>query len=291
MRLVACHDAGGAEVVSSYLRRRGESQFLAVLEGPALSVFARKFDALELCTLEGALGRAQSLLCGSSWQSRLEFDALERARTAGLHSVAFLDHWVNYAERFCRDGRRVLPDEFLVTDDVALARAREAFPGIRVREVGNPYLEDLTEQLSALRPAEPDAGVATLLFLSEPVSEHERIRSGDPRNLGYDEHEALAFLMARVERLGEDIAAILIRPHPSEDPAKYAWALREHGVPVRMGGDRPLLEEVAACRVVAGMESMAMVVALRAGKRVLCCIPPAGRPCVLPFGQIERLPA
>jgi hypothetical protein len=33
---------------------------------------------------------------------------------------------------------------------------------------------------------------------------------------------------------------------------------------------------------------MALVTALLAGRRVLSCIPPGGRPCVLPFAEIER---
>jgi hypothetical protein len=40
---------------------------------------------------------------------------------------------------------------------------------------------------------------------------------------------------------------------------------------------RPLLEEIDASDLVAGCESVALVAAVIAGKRVLCCIPPRGQ--------------
>ena len=82
----------------------------------------------------------------------------------------------------------------------------------------------------------------------------------------------------------------MIRPHPSEAAGKYDWARSAQGVPVVVtGGGQTLLQEVVDCDVVVGCESMAMVVGLLAGKRVVSTIPPGGRACVLPYPEIERL--
>src|SRR5882757_9782792 len=99
---VVAHDAGGAEVLSSYLRRSGTSALL-VLEGPARAVFARKLGTIEVSSLPDAIARSSSVLCGTSWQSNLEFDAIALARAAAKHCVAFIDHWANYSERFVRE--------------------------------------------------------------------------------------------------------------------------------------------------------------------------------------------
>ena len=50
-----------------------------------------------------------------------------------------------------------------------------------------------------------------------------------------------------------------------------------------------LAEDIAWADTVAGCDTMAMVVALAAGRRVISVIPPGGRPLTLPFGEIERL--
>ena len=65
--------------------------------------------------------------------------------------------------------------------------------------------------------------------------------------------------------------------------------LREYGLPVRLSDGSGLVDEIATSHWVAGCNSVAMVVGLVAGKQVLCCIPPGGRPCLLPQPGIHHL--
>jgi len=288
MRLLVSHDAGGAEILSSWLLREGGADVACVLDGPARRVFERKLGNryAEVSLAEG-LARADELLCGTSWQSTLELDAIAAARAHGLRTIAWLDHWVNYRERFEHEGRAVLPDELWVGDEFALARAREIFPQLPVTLAGNPYFDDIRAEAKRL-PVRPAGGPATVLYVSEPVSQHGHM-SADTARVGYDEHEALRYFLSKLPALGVAVERVLLRPHPSEPPEKYDWALGSEGVRVQRGGGRPLMEEIGESDIVAGMESMAMVIGLLAGKRVVCCIPPGGRPCALPFPQIEKV--
>jgi hypothetical protein len=68
------------------------------LEGPALKIFERKLGPIEQMPLDDALRQSDGLLCGTSWQSDIEWRAIELARSRGKPSAAFLDHWVNYRE-------------------------------------------------------------------------------------------------------------------------------------------------------------------------------------------------
>lgn len=291
MQCVVCHDAGGAEVLASYIsRQKGEWGF--VLEGPARMVFERRLGAVSGISLDEALSRGERFLTGSSWQSDLEWRAIAAARRAGKPVATFLDHWVNYRERFVRGGVECLPDEIWVGDAYAFERAQAVLPEVQLHWVTNPYFEDIREEaaryLRAASPVGRDDGLR-LLFVCEPISEHAEKAFGDPRHWGYTEFDALSFLLANRSCLGESIASLVIRPHPAEAPGKYAHVVTEWGNVARLGGTAPLIQEIMAADVVVGCASMAMVVGLLAGKRVCCAIPPGGAACPLPHREIEHL--
>jgi hypothetical protein len=289
MLAIVSHDAGGAELLSSYVRQQGIS-CIYVLEGPARHVFERKLGPIQVTSLKSALNLASSLLCGTSWQSDLEFNAIGRACARGKHTIAFLDHWVNFRERFTRGDEVHLPDEIWVGDRLAQKLAAEAMPEIPICVVDNPYFVDLRQELASLKPSyAKNVDKVSVLYVCEPVSEHMRIQFGNERHLGYVEQEALAYFLAHVGTLGKPVERIVIRPHPSESASKYEWARTQFDLPLFCGGGQTLLQEIVDCDVVVGCESMAMVVGLMAGKRVVSCIPPGGRACVLPYPEIEHL--
>jgi hypothetical protein len=288
--LVVAHDAGGAEVLSSYVRRNGVDG-LFVLAGPALTVFQHKLGAVQLATLADALPQCDRLLCGTSWQSTLELEAIAAARAHGLPSAALLDHWVNYRARFERGAQLTLPDEIWVGDSMAMAMARDALPETTLRQIDNPYVADLRDELRAL-PSQSHTGQALrVLYVCEPVAEHALLRFGDERYWGYTEQEALRYFLDHLSLLGKPVEAIVVRPHPSERAGKYDTVLAGCDLPVAMSKGAPLLDEIVAADVVVGANSMAMVVGLIAGRRVFSCIPPGGRPCALPHTEIEHLAA
>jgi hypothetical protein len=288
--VVVAHDAGGAELLSSYLRQRGLRP-LCVLDGPARAVFERKLGAVEFAPLREAVARATSVLCGTSWESNLEFDAMRLAVEHGKRGVAFLDHWVNYAERFVRDGVSVQPDEIWVADTIAAALARAHFADVRISVVENPYLTDCKAEYAAIGRRRDGSGGTRVLYVCEPVKEHARLRFGNERHLGYVEEEALRYFLATVRHVAPDVAEIRIRPHPSEPCGKYDWVRAESPVAIQTSRGVSLVQDLADCDVIVGCESMALVVALTVGKRAVSCIPPGGRPCRLPHPEIEHLQA
>jgi hypothetical protein len=291
--VVVAHDAGGAEILGSLLARGALPagiELRLVLAGPARAVFARKLGEVPTQPLVPALHGAAMLLAGTGWQSSLEFDALCLAREQRLPAVAFLDHWVNYRQRFVHRGVSCLPDALWVGDDDALALARTVLPERPAFLVPNPYFAAMREELAALAsPAAPRAGLR-VLYVCEPVREPALRLHGHERHWGYTEEEALAFALDHLPALGPGpIDSLVVRPHPSEPLAKYDAQLRGRAWPVTRGGAASLLAEVAACDVVIGCNSMAMVIGLLAGKRVLCAIPPGGAACLLPQRRIELL--
>lgn len=288
---IVSHDAGGAEILSSYVRRRGPqaaSDFAFVLAGPARRIFQSKLGAIPEEPLETAIRGASSVLCGSGWQSDLELQAIALARREQKKSVVFLDHWVNYRERFTRGAGIELPDELWVGDPLALARARAELPQVAAVLVDNPYMLDVREAFAGRAMPPADDGLR-VLFICEPVREHALRQHGNERSWGYTEEEALRYFLDHADVLAQPIARIVIRPHPAEAPGKYASFLEGSGLPLQLSAGAPLFDEIAGSHCVVGCNSMAMVVGLLAGRRVLCCIPPGGRPCLLPQPEIGHL--
>ena len=290
MLCAVSHDAGGAEILSSFIRQQGlECQY--VLAGPALKIFRRKLGAIKSNLLQDSIRSADWFLCGTSWQSDLEWHAIAMAKEAGKRSVAFLDHWVNYKERFVRKGETHLPDEIWVGDVLAENMARTLFPNVTVRLIENPYFNDIKREIVELLPRPREFGPDRLrvLYVCEPVREHALREYGNERHWGYTEEEALRYFLENLTTLGAPIGRIVIRPHPSEASGKYDWVTKEYELPIIIGGPIALFEEIAECDLVVGCESMAMVVGLLAGRRVISSIPPGGKPCALPQTKIESM--
>lgn len=286
---IVSHDAGGAEVLSSYVRRQN-LDCIYVLEGPALKIFERKLGPIENIPLEDAISQSRSIICSTSWQSDIEFDAIKLAREAGKQSVAFLDHWANYHERFSRSGVTILPDEIWVGDASAELMAKEVFPNTPIVLMENPYFLDMLNEFSFYKIKKSrSSNLIKILYVCEPISDHAFLRHGHARIWGYVEEDAMRYFLSNISALGHPVERILIRTHPSESLNKYNWIQHDFNLPIHFGGDRTLLEEIADSDVVVGCESMAMVIGLLANKKVISCIPPGGRSCVLPHEKIIHL--
>lgn len=285
---IVSHDAGGAEILSSWLNH-ADCPASVVVAGPADSIFRRKCPQAEFLSLDEALAKSTWVLCGTGWQSSFERQAIARGRALGKKTVGFLDHWVNYRERFDEGGRSVLPDEIWVGDVEAERIARAQFDQTPVFLQPNPYIEEVLAQIAGIPVGKSGSVANRVLYVCEPVADHALVQYGNERHWGYTEQDALLFFLNNVVALGLPVDAITIRPHPSEREDKYQWADGLSPLPVEFGGRRKLLEEILASDIVVGCESMAMVVGLLAGKRVISTIPPGGRACQLPHREIEHM--
>jgi len=285
---VVSHDAGGAEILSSWLNRAHCSASV-VVAGPAEAIFRSKCPQAEFLTLDAALEKSDWLLCGTGWQSSFERKAIARWRALSKKTVAFLDHWVNYRERFNEAGHSVLPDEIWVGDEEAERIARTHFDATPIVLQPNPYVEDLLAEIAQTQTIMSGGIANRILYVCEPISDHALAQYGNESQWGYTEHDALRFFLTNLAALEQPIDAITIRTHPSEPADKYHWVQDFAALPVQFGGKHTLLEETLAADIVVGCESMAMVVGLLAGKRVISAIPPGGRYCQLPHQEIEHM--
>lgn len=290
MLAVICHDAGGAQLVASYIARSGrECKF--VLEGPAIKIFKERLGDVEIVSLDEALTQCDEFICGTSWQSDLEWRAIGQAKTLKKPVCVILDHWVNYSERFVRNSIKNLPDKIWVCDKPAEQIAINHFPSVPIEIIPNPYFQDLKEEIENIKKLRNVANTEKIkvLFVCEPLSEHAEKEFNNPLYWGYTEFDALKFFFKNLPVLKKEVEQIKIRPHPAEKPGKYSDIINEFSDVTVLGGDKTLLEELSEADIVVGCETMAMVVGLEVGLRVISAIPPTGAPCALPHPEIESL--
>lgn len=280
---VVCHDAGAANLILAWLKAMGEERdYRAVMQGPAAKLWAgmNMPCAKQYDQLEHAIQGATVLLSGTGWASDLEHEARRLARTLGITSIAVIDHWVNYKERFFRQGEIVLPDEIYVTDAYACHEAERCFPNVPIQMKPNLYLEWLVGQIPAL---ETSCG-SEVLYALEPI------RADWGKSLA-GEFQALEYFVANMAKLGiEQDSLIRLRPHPSDVAGKYdKWVASHNELNVVVDDSPSLAAAIGNAGWVVGCETYALVVGLAAGRRVASTLPPWAHRCRLPHSAIMCL--
>lgn len=283
---VACHDAGGTNLIIGWLKGIPGIQVKAHLGGPAVSLWEKAFPGAGNLALGEALTGTSLLLSGTGWASSLEHDARVAARQRGLPSIAALDHWVNYAERFERGGQTVRPTELWVTDPYAFELAKKLGDESKVRLVPNAYLEEQLSQIHELDAKREKQRHEQVLYALEPI--RQPWKQGEPES---GEFQALDYFCSNLGRLGlSGDASIVLRPHPSDPPGKYEpWCRRHADRDIHMAPDEPLAEAISRADWVVGCESFVLVVGLAAGRKVVTTLPPWAPRCHLPHANLIHL--
>lgn len=278
---VVCHDAGAANIVIAMLMNVGGSGWLPCMEGPARKLWKSAFPTVVLFdSVDQAMEEAELLITGTGWASDIEHEARRKAQAIGLRSIAVIDHWVNYGERFIRNDVRIFPDEIWVTDRYALEIAQDTFPKKSVLQIPNYYLENQIKYIASLgKPRNPE-----LLYILEPV------RS----NWGRDtpgEFQALEYFISKLPALGlPDETAIYLRPHPSDSSGKYNdWIKTHSNINIKLDNSADIAESLGRATWVAGCESFGLVLALMANRTVYCTMPPWAPLCRLPHSDLIQL--
>ena len=298
---VCAHDAGAASHMAAWLAPL-QPQLRLFLAGPSDRLFRAQLGASigSFPTLEKALAGAQVLISGTGWGSDLEHRARRLARQQGIPIVAVLDHWVNYRERFQRDGEEQLPDALWVADAEAAAIANADFPDLPVLQLPNHWLESLCSAVHSLRSKsnpQPRRPARRLLYLLEPIRVPWSQGPGGASEAG--EIQGLRYWLQQLPHLIEQgwvapehkLEAVALRPHPSEPVGKYdAWiAEAASSWPIQLDQSPALAEALAWADAAFGCETQALVAAMACHLPAFSTVPPWAPPCRLPQATLHHL--
>lgn len=308
---VVSHDAGGAEVVSAYIKRYQKNyDFCCYVVGPAVKIFKKrrleKYFAPDLAikTVEDVLdfvGDIDLVLTATSWSSDIELRFLNAAKKRQIHTAAYLDHWTNYRERFDYPNprwKKNLPDEIWVGDREALVFA-EKFGLPSVKLVPNQYFIEIQAKIRKLRAHQRNRSSLvrtkrSILFISEPVAQGAKKMFNSPHYWGFTEQEVLAMICYSVENynlLHQQHWQIIVRRHPSDSQYAYDRIIKTYLRKIRVSYSKTddLVADIAKADLIIGMESMALVIGFLAKKKVISFIPSVKKKCRLPFKKIAKI--
>jgi len=284
---VVCNDAGAANLIIGWLGKSAGLGFRAHMQGPAMQLWQSAFPDSPPVSLDEAIQGASQLLSGTGWASMLEHKARVMARVQGIPVIAAVDHWVNYRERFVREGVEVLPDEVWVSDGEAFAEASRCFPSLTLRQFQNEYLMGQVARVRAFDAQRTTEKSERVLYALEPIRQ-----SWSGNDIRAGEFQALDYFLSSLYYLGLSAKTqIRLRPHPSDHPGKYdEWLQsRRCQYDVSLAPEEELAAAVSWADWIVGCESFVLIVALASGKRTVSTLPPWGHPCRLPQSGLIHL--
>lgn len=302
--LAVCHDAGAAALIgalASTHRHTLDWRLMSVPGAPAWGEFQRRglgerlWDGDQIGNPNDSWDQFNPdlLLFGTGWQRQLQDPWLALARVRGVPSLALLDHWVNYRERFgypAPHWRERLPEHVGVGDPWARSLAQDlALPGLV--SLRNPHFQELLNQFQAQRRL--GAGENRLLLLTEPTSKAALARFGVADYWGFTEADFLSSVLGNLDAF--DVESLTLRLHPSDNASVYQSILSRHtALPWELErvSERSLGASLARCRWVLGPDSFALFAAYLVGLPALCYLPGGRRTCKIPLpaaNQVTRL--
>ncbi|ABB25069.1 hypothetical protein Syncc9902_0094 [Synechococcus sp. CC9902] len=270
---IVCHDAGGANVINSWLIRQLNAIYpVFFLSGPAKDIFfTDSYPSVD--TIEELIASTDFILTGTGWQTKFEIEAISRCIQCDHYVISFLDHWIDYQSRFMINGRMVLPDELWVVDDYAFKLCQLNFShDVKIKQIENYYLLDCTKNLIIVDSCPEQKNDIDLLFLLENLQSYLSSRS---ISNSMSEIDVLLCWISHLESSGYHISNILVRPHPSspcfllskQDSDKLA------NYSVSVSKATSLVNDINSCDFIGGINTIALIIAAESNKPVYSILP------------------
>ena len=170
-------------------------------------------------------GAPRFTLTGTSFEARDDSLYWKWSHDQRRPALAFVDQWVNYAERFQIDAQGALPSHVLAIDEIAAKRLAELpVASSSIVVTGSPAFDDLLAQFA--RQARSSHLCA--VFATEPITgpegeSHYRALHGFT---DADALRAVLHALAQHAKSSESRWRLLVKPHPIDSKARIEAVLR-----------------------------------------------------------------
>ncbi|WP_136987746.1 hypothetical protein [Synechococcus sp. UW69] len=292
--LVCAHDAGSAHLILHWIKHFRQ-KCLFVLSGPAFDIFSDYFGSILNHQFDTILETCDCVISGTSWSSDIEDIVRRFAKKHNIFSIAVVDHWVNYVERFTFSGSIVLPDLLWVSDNYAFEISTRLFPNLAIILVENSWLVHtqnhvLCERIK--RFSQPFVDKFRIIYLLEPIRSNWNLLDVCP------EFYTLDYFTSKIQPLislgyipSNTEIEIIFRPHPAQNIDFYNpfFASMSSDFLITIDSNSNLYQSLVIADLVCGLNSQALVVAMACNIQSMSVLPPVAPTCILPHSQLLHL--
>lgn len=281
MKLIICKDMGSASIISG---NEEEKNCIFFLKNPAKKFFRAKGIVSEnLNKLEKAVIECEYIITGTSWPVDIEYKAIKLAKKYNKKIITYLDHWVNYLERFNKN-KNMLPDIIITTDKEAFKLAKKNFPLTKILLKKNIYLENLKKKYKKLKKEKK-----YILYFDNHLIDVKNNIINSKKKFGHNEKSIFENFVKNIHKHKLKSKRILIRVHPKKRVSNILNITKKFSPICKISKNDDLIKDIAKCEIVVGWNSMAMYIAHKLGKKVMHILPRDFKDNILPIKNILYL--
>lgn len=297
---IRAEDAGASAILATYVaKHKDRYRWVYILSGMAPRIFEKYLGRIEnssLDILNTCDAKKTLYVSGTGHNYQDVILGIQLSHSLNIRSVAFLDHWELYRERFGYPGswKEALPDEIWVGDNYSLDIAsKEGFPKDKLKLVPNPYFEWQLNHMRSLSFKKTHDEKMRLLFVSEPVAMSADYFAKKGIKYGFTEFDVMRNLILSLNDLEEKFSELRIRLHPIEkkQPDKYDDIIKNNvsKIKITFSDTAEMIDDVAWADVVLGMESAGLVIGVVSDKPTFSYMPDSGKKCSLPHRELFHI--
>ena len=180
--IVISHDAGGANVLHSFLQVHNLRPSKLLTNGPATQIF----ESIQIDNKNYLNKKGEVILASTGWQTDFEIKLIGPAVASGKRVIIFLDHWTNFENRLKFNSETIFVSEIVTFDREAKRLASGIFTNSTIYCFENYYLQKQAILVTNLKK-NLQGYLYDFLFIGEPI-----------RDQGYSEEDALRYFISKV---------------------------------------------------------------------------------------------
>jgi len=292
--LIVSYDAGGAEIISSWVRNNPANEYTYLLDGPAIKIFSKKVSIIKKTVIEDLEATIQNfdiVMVGTSQSNSLEKIAITKSIKNSVKCIAYLDYWHGFKERFMINDHLVIPDEVWTADKYAFEIARRELPEANVILKNNPYINDILEEKNRILSSKDKIGrtkTFNILYLCQPYNQWYIDDSGEQKKL--TDIKGIEYFLNILSDCELKDVEVKLRPHPLDDVNKYSMIIHTYSnvMNISLSSNDKLIDDLIWANSAVGMHCQALAVAVAIGIKTYYSIPKGAQNCALPHKEIQN---
>ena len=259
--LFVLSDPGSSNIILSIIKKFKLKRFNIYLSKRNKRINLQKY--VNQIILKAHLKKKKFNLCVIGTGDKPKYISLANSlKKKNIHTIAILDHWLNFVSRFKKAKEVFKPDTIFLTDYNTYTLS-SFFKNIKIINIKNYYMEEKIKEIKRFKKKKYD-----FLYISDPAT---YVRNKKIRNqIILDSIKNFLNYLKLFNKL-----KILIRPHPNENLLTFKKIIKKvlkennnNKLDIIISEENNISKDIGCSKIIFGMQSSALLLAKKCGKRV-----------------------